>query len=110
MKSDEETLAIRLEMKNKRKLSSVDCFVFCFRPEQMEKLGSHLQRGRRQRKEQVREEHGMKGSALSIKGMCVHIKCPGGGASRWGGEGVCEPVAHGRSQSWSHNLEESARR
>lgn len=28
MKSDEESLAIRLEMKNKRKLSSVDFFLF----------------------------------------------------------------------------------
>ena len=52
----------------------------------------------------------MKGSALSIRGMCVHIKCPGGGASWWGGEGVCEPAVHGRSQGWSHNLEESAHR
>lgn len=30
MKSDEESLAIRLEMKNKRKLSSVDFFCFLF--------------------------------------------------------------------------------
>ena len=53
-----------------------------------EKLDSHLQSGRLQGKEQVREKHRMKGSVQSIEDVCVRVNIS---IQRWASrrEGGC---------------------